>query len=134
MTNHSPDPRAPDDQAVAAAVRRVWSAQEPDTAQVPSFRLTWDAAARRGERRARPLRWSLAAVASVAAVAVVMLWSVRSHAPTLQEDIELARTVSFESVWHSPSDQLLAQAPTAVMRDMPDMPQPGLPTLSEEYL
>jgi hypothetical protein len=137
MTNSSQhSSSSASERALAEAARGVWASDEPDATQVPSFRLTWDSAVRRAESpaRSRSLRWGAAALASLAVVAVAALLVARTHTPTLQEDLALARSVSYESVWRSPSDRLLAKAPAAVMRDMPDMPQPGLPNLAEEYL
>jgi hypothetical protein len=136
MTNTHTKTDATNDADIAAAAKRYWASEEPASTSVPSFQLTWDSAARRNATRptASRLRWSVVAMASMAIVAVAALLATNLRSPTLQDDIALARSVSFESVWHSPSDRLLAHAPSAVMRDMPDMPQLGTPNLVEEYL
>jgi hypothetical protein len=136
MTNTSDATKAPNELVATLAAKNFWASQEPRAVDVPGFRLLLDAAARQvaARRAAGPWRWSAVAVASVAAAAIAVWLTAHLRTPTLQDDLALARTVSFESVWRSPSDRLLAKAPTAVMHDMPDMPQFGTPNLAEEYL
>jgi hypothetical protein len=136
MTDTSASLNAANDSAIALAAKCFWASQEPPAASTPSFRLLFDAAARKltTQPAASPWRWRAVAVASVAVAAIAALLATSFRSPTLQDDLALARTVSFESVWHSPSDRLLAHAPSVVMHDMPEMPQPGVPNLAEEYL
>lgn len=131
------------EQQLLVQLRRVFAANEPGSHDIPAFRLTFDAARRRLENpvtaRTRWIQsgWAVA-VAGMAAIAVVTLLVMRTTVPSLQDDLRLAQSLSYESVWRSPSDSLLAQSTATLLRDTPAMPRAGEPQFStpvaKEYL
>jgi hypothetical protein len=123
-----------DDQRLRDALRLQFEAAAPD------FTGTLRAAERRAQDRKRPRiagRW-LAAGATLGALALAIVSLRPTQQPSLDDDLQLAQTVSYDKVWRAPSDALLAQASNPLLRATPDMPGPGEPVfgtaLSKEYL
>jgi hypothetical protein len=128
--NQSPERR------LANLVRENFAQQDAAQSRVPGFRMTLDAAAvrilsRQPQRRRHA--WAYGGAMAMLAALVVLLVS-NGRTPTLDEDLALARTVSYEAIWHSPSDRLTANTDSALLRELPAMPQAGEPQLAKEYL
>ena len=121
---------------LAERLRRLFAQQDQARSRTPAFRLTLDAAAARAatihSQRLR-LVWSGAA-AAVALTALFMLLARNTTAPTLEQDLVLAQSVSYDAVWRSPSDRLMAATTSPLMRNLPAMPRPGSPESPKEYL
>jgi len=128
--NESPERR------LANLVRVSFAQQDAAQSGVPGFRMTLDAAATRVLSRQTQRRrhaWAYVGAMAVLAALVVLLVT-NTRTPTLDEDLALARTLSYEAIWHSPSDRLTANTESALLRDLPAMPQAGEPQLAKEYL
>ncbi len=128
-----------DSSAVTAAIRRLYASAEPNATQRPSFRATLQAASHRGTHQSpRRLGWNVAMIGGIGAAALAILLVLWSREPTLQDDIQLASTVSYDDIWRSPSDHLLVQAVDPLLGSTPTMPLTGTPNLSldsaKEYL
>lgn len=128
-----------DTDALGDAIRRWHAAAESGAARPPAFRATLEAAARRraqGEPRRLGPAFAMAAGLGVAALAVVLVLAARE--PSLQDDIRLASTVSYDRVWRSPSDRLPAPSADPLLGSTPSMPATGTPDLTlgsaKEYL
>jgi hypothetical protein len=121
---------------LADVIRENFAHQDAAQSGVPGFRMTLDAAAARIPARQTQRRrhaWAYGgAMAMLAALAVLLVNNNRT--PTLDEDLALARTLSYEAIWHSPSDRLTANTDSALLRDLPAMPNAGEPRLAKEYL
>jgi hypothetical protein len=121
---------------LANLIRDNFAQQDAAQSGVPGFRMTLDAAAAR--IRSRPTQWRRytwaygGAMALLAALVVLLVSN--SRTPTLDEDLALARTLSYEAIWHSPSDRLTANTDSALLRELPAMPHAGEPQLTKEYL
>lgn len=121
--------------------RRLYDALRPHFEGVaPDFTGTLRAAEQRALDRGRPRitgRW-LAAGATLGVLVVAIAVLRPSQQPSLEEDLRLAQSVSYDRVWRAPSDALLAQASNPLLRATPNMPGPGQPIfgteLPKEYL
>lgn len=135
------------EQQLQDKVRALFTADELKSRTAPSFRSTLEFARQRLtpqanlQPREHRLGWVLT-VGCIAAVAVLGLLVTRTPNPSLQDDIRLAQSLDFDSVWRSPSDRLLAQSTPGMLRDIPAMPRRGepqfdsviSPAISKEYL
>ena len=128
--NESPERR------LADVVRENFARHDAAQSGVPGFRMTLDAAAGRiRSRQAHRRRYTWAYGGALVLMAALTVLLVRnSRTPTLDEDLALAQTLSYEAIWHSPSDRLTANTDSALLRDLPQMPHAGEPQLAKEYL
>ncbi len=121
---------------LASLVRDNFAHQDAAQSGVPGFRMTLDAAAARilsQQSQRRRHAWAYGgAIAMIAALVVLLVTN--SRTPTLDEDLALARTLSYEAIWHSPSDRLTANTDSALLRELPAMPHAGEPQIAKEYL
>ena len=106
------------DNAVGQLLRKAWAAREQSA---PPFAAQLRAASmqRKAPALAQPTVWVGAVFASLA-VAVFMLWP---RSPTIADDLALARSVSYQSIWHSQSDSLLVAAAPVSLRGGPALPR-----------
>lgn len=128
--NESPERR------LANLLRDNFARQDAAQSGVPGFRVTLDAAtarvlSRRTQRRRHA--WAYGGAMALLAALVVLLVS-KQRTPTLDEDLALARTLSYEAIWNSPSDRLTADTDSALLRELPAMPHAGEPRFAKEYL
>ena len=106
------------DKEVGQLLRKAWAAREQIA---PPFAAQLRAASmqRKAPALAQPTVW-VGAVFACLAVAVFMLWP---RSPSLADDLALARSVSYQSVWHSQSDSLLVAAAPVSLRGGPALPR-----------
>lgn len=123
-----------DDKGLRDALQPLFASTAPD------FAATLRAAEQRGWQRQRTRltqRWVTAGATLGLAVVALVSWR-QLQEPTLADDLRLAQSLSYEDIWRSPSDALLAQASDPLLHATPDMPGAGDPVfgteLSKEYL